>query len=138
MNSLESVVGWAKIAALVFMAIKLSVLINERNSLQKSLDYIKIESAAIEQIYIAEKQKVQDEYRQNMASIADNYSAVIARLRSEAAGSDTKPPAPQGGKSEQGCRPDRMQAELLEWAANVARYADELRLVGGACERLAE
>lgn len=131
--------------ALAVLAVALAVALaalgtikNERDALRHELTTLKAQSALIAQQHEQNTKRANDDYTKNMASIASNYDAVIKRLRSAASSATTKTPVAAERKGERDTDTHGMHAELLRAYAAVARYADELRVVGSNCERIAE
>ncbi len=130
--------------ALVVLAVALAVTLsalgaikNERDALRDELTTLKAQSALLAQQHEQKIKRANDDYTKNMASIASNYDAVIKRLREQSADSGA-PAVATECEGERGRDAQRVRAELLRAYAAVARYADELRVVGGNCERIAE
>lgn len=123
---------------LLFALAALGAIKNERDALRHELTTLKAQSALLAQQHAQKIKRANDDYAKNMASIASNYDAVIKRLRSAASSATTKAPAATERKGERDKDAQRVRAELLGAYAAVARYADELRVVGGNCERIAE
>ena len=130
--------------ALVALAVALAVTLaalgtikNERDALRHELTTLKAQSALIAQQHEQKTNRANDDYAKNMASIASNYDAVIKRVREQSTASRA-PTAATECEGERDKNAARVRAELLRAYAAVARYADELRVVGGNCERIAE
>lgn len=115
----------------------LGTIKNERDALRAELTTLKAQSALLAQQHEQKIKRANDDYTKNMASIASNYDAVIKRLREQSAASGA-PDVAAECKSERDGGAARVRAKLLRAYAAVARYADELRVVGGNCERIAE
>src|SRR5699024_8503998 len=115
----------------------LGTIKNERDKLRDELTALKAQSALLVQQHEQKIKRSNDDYTKNMAGIASNYDAVIKRLREQSAVSGA-PAVATECKSERDRDAERMRTELLRAYAAVARYADELRVVGGNCERIAE
>ena len=122
---------------LLFVLAALGAIKNERDKLRDELTTLKAQSALLVQQHEQKIKKANDDYTKNMASIAGNYDAVIRRLREQSA-TNGAPSVTAERKGERARDAERMRAELLRAYAAVARYADELRVVGGNCERIAE
>src|SRR5690554_5268383 len=124
-------------AALAVTLSALGTIKNERDALRDELTTLKAQSALLAHQHEQKIKRANDDYAKNMASIASNYDAVIKRLREQSATSGAAAVAAEC-KSERGRDAERMRAKLLRIYATVAKYADELRVVGGNCERIAE
>lgn len=123
--------------ALVVALAALGTIKNERDALRHELTTLKAQSALLVQQHEQKIKRADDDYAKNMASIASNYDAVIKRLREQSAASRAPAVAAEcAGERDKDAA--RMHAELLRAYAAVARYADELRVAGGNCERIAE
>lgn len=123
--------------ALVVTLAALGTIKNERDALRHELTTLKAQSALIAQQHEQKTKRANDDYAKNMASIASNYDAVIKRLREQSSTSGAPAVAAKcAGERDKDAA--RVRAELLRAYAAVARYADELRVVGGNCERIAE
>lgn len=131
---------YVSVALAVALAVTLAALgtiKNERDALRHELTTLKAQSALIAQQHEQKTKRANDDYAKNMAVIASNYDAVIERLREQSAASRA-PTVAAKCTSERDKDAARMRSELLRAYAAVARYADELRVVGGNCERIAE
>jgi len=124
-------------AALAVTLSALGTIKNERDALRDKLTTLKAQSALLVQQHEQKIKRANDDYTKNMAGIASNYDAVIKRLREQSAASGT-PAVATERKGERDKDAARMHAKLLRAYAAVAKYADELRVVGGNCERIAE
>ncbi len=122
---------------LLFALAALGTIKNERDRLRDELTTLKAQSALLVQQHEQKIKRANDDYTQNMASIASNYDAVIKRLREQSAASGA-PAVTTKCEGERARDAARVRSELLGIYAAVARYADELRVVGGNCERIAE
>lgn len=122
---------------LLFALAALGTIKNERDELRAELTTLKAQSALLARQHEQKIKRANDDYAKNMASIAGNYDAVIKRLREQSATSGA-PAVATKCKGERDRDAERMRAKLLRAYAAVARYADELRVVGGNCERIAE
>lgn len=122
---------------LLFALAALGAIKNERDALRHELTTLEAQSALIALQHEQKTKRANDDYTKNMASIASNYDAVIRRLREQSTASRAPTVATEcAGERDKNAA--RMHAELLRAYAAVARYADELRVVGGNCERIAE
>src|SRR5699024_11568517 len=110
---------------------------NNRDKMLTELITIKSNTAFMAKQNEQKIKSANDYYTKNMASIAGNYDAVIRRLREQSAASGA-PAVATERESERARDAARMRTELLRAYAAVARYADELRVIGGNCERIAE
>lgn len=130
--------------ALVVLAVALAVTLaalrtikNERDALRHELTTLKAQSALLAQQHAQKIKRANDDYTKNMVAIASNYDAVIKRVREQSTASRA-PAVAAECKGERDKDATRVRAELLGAYAAVARYADELRVAGGNCERIAE
>ncbi len=124
---------------LLFALAALGTIKNERDRLRAELAHMAAQSAIIEAQYKQKAKQINEDHAKNMAAIARNYDAVVAGLRDDAKkGTRHATIIAQQCKSERARDAARVRAELLGIYAAVARYADELRVVGGNCERIAE
>src|SRR5699024_7888323 len=121
------------------LATALGAVKNDRNKLRAELAHLAAQSAIIGTQYKQEAKQIHEDHARNMAAIARTYDAVAAALRDDAKkGTRQAAIIAQQCKSERARDGDRGRAELLGIYAAVARYADEHRVAGGACERWAE
>ena len=126
-------------AALVVTLAALGTIKNERDALRAELAHMAAQSAIIEAQYKQKAKQINEDHAKNMAAIARNYDAVASGLRDDAKeGTRHATTIAERCESERARDAARVRTELLGIYAAVARYADELRAVGGNCERIAE
>mgnify|MGYP006344455283 FL=1 len=77
-------------------------------------------------------------HEQAKTDIDSRYSAIINRLRKQQADNVRTVTATKSCESERAATAASVRSELLGSLAAVARYADELRLRGLACETISE
>ena len=82
--------------------------------------------------------KTEQEHEQAKTDIDSRYSAIINRLRKQQADNMRTVTVTKSCESERAATADRVRSELLGRLAEVARYADELRVRGLACEAISE
>ena len=82
--------------------------------------------------------QTEQEHEQAKTDIDSRYSNIINRLREQQANNVRTVTATASCESERAATAERVRAELLGRLAEVARYADELRLKGLACETISE
>lgn len=131
---------YVSVALSVALAVTLAALgtiKNERDALRNELTTLEAQSALIALQHEQKTKRANDDYTKNMAAIASNYDAVIKRVREQST-ANRAPAVAAECKGERDKDAARMRAKLLRAYAAVARYADELRVVGGNCERIAE
>lgn len=126
-------------AALAVTLAALGTIKNERDKLRAELAHMAAQSVIIEAQYKQKAKQINENHAKNMAAIARNYDAVASGLRDDAKkGTRHAAIIAKQCESERTRDAARMRTELLGIYAAVARYADELRVTGGACERWAE
>lgn len=101
--------------------------------------------AALEATSIAYKKtieqkiaKTETEHEQAKTDIDSRYSAIINRLREQQDDNVRTVTVTESCESERVATAARVRSELLGSLATVARYADELRVRGLACEAISE
>lgn len=77
-------------------------------------------------------------HEQAKTDIDSRYSAIINRLRQQQADNMRAVAVTKSCESERAATAARVRSELLGSLAAVARYADELRVRGLACETISE
>lgn len=82
--------------------------------------------------------KTEQEHEQAKTDIDSRYSAIINRLREQQDNNVRTVTVTKSCESERAATAERVRSELLRSFAEVARYADELRLRGLACETIGE
>ena len=82
--------------------------------------------------------KTEQEHEQAKTDIDSRYNSIINRLREQQADNVRTVTVTASCESERAATAARVQSELLGRLAEVARYADELRVRGLACETISE
>lgn len=82
--------------------------------------------------------KTEKEHEEAKTDIDSRYSSIVNRLRQQQADNVRTVTVTASCESERAATAARVRAELLRTYAEVARYADELRVRGLACETIGE
>lgn len=82
--------------------------------------------------------KTEQEHEQAKTDIDSRYNDIINRLRKQQADNVRTVTVTASCESERAATAARVRSELLGRLAEVARYADELRVRGLACETISE
>ena len=106
--------------------------------LHEDLAEIRAASASYKKTIQQKIEKTEQEHEQAKTDIDSRYSAIINRLRKQQADNMRTVTATKSCESERAATAARVRSELLGSLAAVARYADELRLRGLACETISE
>ena len=114
-------------------------LLHSQNiSLRAEIAEIRAASASYKKTIQQKIAKTEKEHEQAKTDIDTRYSSIIDRLRQQQADNVRTVTVTASCESERAATADRVRTELLGRLAEVARYADELRMRGLACEEIAE
>ena len=80
--------------------------------------------------------QTEKEHEQAKADIDSRYNDIIKRLRQQQADGVRTVTVTQSCESERAATAERVRAELFRRFAEVARYADELRVTAENCEKI--
>lgn len=120
----------------VILALSCTLYISHLHSasLQQKISDIQAQSDTMVANHILRVTELTEKYESEKAAIYSRHNSIVASLREQ---SRRKLPAvTRDCESEYRGRAERVYAELLGRYANVAKYADELKLTGGNCEAL--
>lgn len=120
------------------LAAAVYLLHSQNISLRAELAEIRAASANYKKTFERKIAQTEQEHEQAKTDIDSRYSAIINRLREQQDNNVRAVTVTKSCKSERAATAARVRAELLRRLAEVARYADELRLRGLACETIGE
>ena len=120
------------------LAAAVYLLHSENIGLRAELAGIRSASAGYKETIEQKIAQTEKEHEQAKTDIDSRYSAIINRLREQQANNVRTVTVTASCESERDTEAARVRAELLGRLANVARYADELRINGLACETISE
>ena len=136
-GKLGNMYKYTALGVLISLSAAVWYLHNSNVKLRNELTAIKAASALYKQQQQAKIEQVEQEYEQAQSDINSRYNAIIERLRVQADQDKRRANlATAQCESERSADANRMQSELLRSYANVARYADELKQRGLACEAI--
>ena len=114
-------------------------LLHSQNiGLRAELAEIRAASASYKKTIEEKIAKTEREHEQSKTDIDSRYNDIINRLREQQANNVRTVATTQSCESERAATAARVQSELLGRLAEVARYADELRVRGLACEKITD
>lgn len=128
----------ALLGVVLTLAAAVYFLNNQNISLRAEIAEIRAASASYKKTIEQKIEKTEKEHEQAKTDIDSRYSAIINRLREQQADNVRTVTVTKSCESERAAAAARVRSELLGRLANVARYADELRLRGLACETISE
>ena len=114
------------------------LLHSQNTGLRAELAEVRAASASYKKTIQQKIAKTEKEHEQSKTDIDSRYNAIINRLREQQANNVRTVTVTKSCESERAATAARVRAELLGRLAEVARYADELRVRGLACETISE
>lgn len=120
------------------LAAAVYLLHSQNIGLRADIAEIRAASASYKKTIQQKIEKTEREHEQAKTDIDSRYNAIINRLRKQQADSVRTVTVTKSCESERTATAARVRTELLGRLAAVARYADELRVRGLACEKIAE
>jgi len=106
--------------------------------LHDDLAEIRAASASYKKTIEQKITQTEREHEQSKTDIDTRYNSIINRLRQQQADSVRTVTVTASCESERAATAARVRSELLGSFAEVARYADEIRVRGLACETISE
>lgn len=128
----------ALMGVVLTLAAAVYLLHSQNTGLRAELVEIRAASDSYKKTIEKKIAQTEKEHEQAKADIDSRYSAIINRLREQQDNNVRTVTVTASCESERAATAARVRAELLGRIAEVARYADELRVAGGNCERIAE
>ncbi|MEM2002054.1 MAG: hypothetical protein QXT77_05370 [Candidatus Methanomethylicaceae archaeon] len=128
----------ALIGVVLTLSAAVYLLHSQNISLRAELAEIRAASASYKKVTEQKIAKTETEHEQAKTDIDSRYSAIINRLREQQDNNVRTVTIAESCESERDKAAERVRSELLGRLAEVARYADELRVVGLACETIGE
>lgn len=120
------------------LAAAVYLLHSENIGLRSELAEVRAASASYKKTIEQKIAQTEKEHEQAKTDIDSRYSAIINRLREQQANNVRAVTITKSCESERAATADRVRSELLGRLAEVARYADELRVRGLGCETISE
>ena len=120
------------------LAAAVYLLHSQNTGLRAELAEVRAASASYKKTIEKKIAKTEREHEQSKTDIDSRYSAIINRLREQQANSVRTVTVTASCESERAATSARVRSELLGRLAEVARYADELRVRGLACEKITD
>lgn len=120
------------------LAAAVYLLHSQNTGLRSELAEVRAASATYKKTIEQKIAQTEKEHEQSKTDIDSRYSAIINRLRKQQANNVRTVTVTASCESERAATAARVRSELLGRLAEVARYADELRVRGLACETISE
>lgn len=120
------------------LAAAVYLLHSQNIDLRAELAEIRAASASYKKTIEQKIAKTEKEHEQAKTDIDSRYNDIINRLREQQDNNVRANTTTSSCESERAATASRVRAELLGRFATVARYADELRARGLACETISE
>lgn len=111
---------------------------SQNTGLRAELAEIRAASASYKKTIEQKIIKAEKEHEQSKTDIDSRYNSIINRLREQQNNNVRTVTVTASCESERAAEAERVRSELLGRLAEVARYADELRVRGLACEKISE
>ncbi len=118
------------------LAAAVYLLHSQNIGLRSEIAEIRAASASYKKTIEKKIAQTEREHEQAKTDIDSRYNDIIKRLRQQQADSVRTVTITASCESERAATAARVRAELLGRLAEVARYADELRVRGLACENI--
>lgn len=120
------------------LAAAVYVLHSQNTGLRSELAEVRAASASYKKTIEQKIAQTEKEHEQAKTDIDSRYNSIINRLREQQAANVRTVTVTASCESERAATAARVRTELLGRLAEVARYADELRVRGLACETISE
>lgn len=120
------------------LAAAVYLLHSENIGLRAEMAEIRAAGASYKKTIEQKIAQTEREHEQAKTDIDSRYNSIINRLREQQANNVRAVTITKSCESERAATAARVRSELLGRLAEVARYADELRLRGLACETISE
>lgn len=120
------------------LAAAVYLLHSQNIDLRAEIAEIRAASASYKKTIEQKIAKTETEHEQAKTDIDSRYNDIINRLREQQDNNVRTVTITESCESERAATAERVRAELFGRLAEVARYADELRVVGLACETISE
>lgn len=120
------------------LAAAVYLLHSQNISLRAEIAEIHAASASYKKTIEQKIAKTETEHEQAKTDIDSRYNDIINRLREQQDNNVRTVTVTKSCESERAATAERVRAELFRSFAEVARYADELRVRGLACETISE
>ena len=114
------------------------LLHSQNTGLRADLAEIRAASASYKKNIEKKIAQTEKEHEQAKTDIDSRYNSIINRLREQQADNVRTVTITKSCESERAATAERVRSELLGRLAEVARYADELRVRGLGCETISE
>lgn len=128
----------ALIGVVLTLAAAVYLLHSQNIGLRAELAEMRAASASYKKVTEQKIAKTEKEHEQAKTDIDSRYSNIINRLREQQDDNVRTVTVTASCESERAAAAERVRSELLRSFANIARYADELRVRGLACETISE
>lgn len=122
--------------AVLTLAAAVYLLHSQNTGLRSELAEIRAASATYKKTIEQKIAQTEKEHEQSKTDIDSRYNDIINRLREQQANNVRTVTVTASCEGERAATAARVQSELLGSLAEVARYADELRVMGLACEKI--
>lgn len=132
-----AVIG-ALMGVVLTLAAAIYLLHSQNIALRAEIAEMRAASASYKKTIQQKIAKTEKEHEQAKTDIDSRYNAIINRLREQQADNVRTATVTASCESERAATAARVRSELLGRLAEVARYADELRVRGLACETISE
>ena len=128
----------ALIGVVLTLSAAIYLLHSQNTGLRAELAEIRAASATYKKTIEQKIAQTERDHEQAKSDIDSRYNDIINRLRKQQADSVRTVTVTASCESERAATAARVQSELLGRLAEVARYADELRVRGLDCEKITD
>ena len=128
----------ALIGVVLTLAAAVYLLHSQNTGLRSELAAARAASASYKKTIEQKIAQTEKEHEQSKTDIDSRYNDIINRLREQQANNVRAVTITKSCESERAATAARVRSELLGSLATVARYADELRVRGLACEKITD